>query len=256
MFSKNSNMSDPNKSPNPNEKTPTNNGKFQINPTHIKTGTQDNNYIRNNVYTRYNNDMIKTTRKMFDNNLMKILASTFFLFIGVIYLFTEIFTFNSITSNVFNFLIYALILNTIIPNLILNIIQGFNDKIIYYNLAPHIKLIICLIIMYIYQYKLVKLFIIQNCAERKISCQYYRDIEKRALLMTFYSLNFTFVLYLILNKLLSLLTGLISSKLQYNYNSIVELNDFFRYGLLLGLCGTLTHLITLRIIRGSFNKME
>jgi len=250
MYS-NINQTDINKAPHPNEKIPSNNGKFQKNTSLEKIGPNSFQHS----YVGSNNEMMRTTRKLFDNSVIKILASSFFLFIGVIYLFTEIFTFNSITSNVFNFLIYALILNAIIPNIIINIIQGVNDKIIYYNLAPHIKLIVCLVIMYIYQYKLVKLYIIQNCAERKISCQYYRDIEKRALLMTFYSVNFTFILYLIVNKLLSLVTS-VNSRLHHIYNTMTELNDFFKYSILFGLCGTFTHLITLRIIRGSFNKLE
>ena len=56
--------------------------------------------------------------------------------------------------------------------------------------------------MYIYSYKLIKLFIIQNCAERNIKCEYYRDIEKRAILTTFYSVNFTLIIYLIAKKVL------------------------------------------------------
>lgn len=249
MVSNNYNTADPNKAPHPNNKP--SNGTFQTSTSLEKVGI--NNY--RHTYHSNNNNINIVTRRLFDNSVLKILTSSFFLFIGVIYLFTEIFTFNSITSNVFNFLIYALILNSIIPNIIVNIIQGVNDKIMYYNLAPHIKLIVCLVVMYIYQYKLVKLYIIQNCAERKVSCVYYRDIEKRALLMTFYSVNFTFVLYLILNKLLSFLTSF-NGRLHSVYNTMTELNDFFKYSILFGLCGTLTHLITLRIIRGSFNKLE
>ena len=252
MTSNNYNIADPNKAPNPNNTNLNGSeGTIRKNTSLEKIGT---NSYRHTYYSS-NNNITGITRKLFDNNLIKILASSFFLFIGVIYLFTELFTFNSITSNMFNFLIYALILNSLVPNIIVNLIQGLNDKILYYNLAPHIKLIVCLITMYIYQYKLVKLYIIQNCAERKVSCVYYRDIEKRALLMTLYSVNFTFVLYLILNKSLSFLTRF-NGRLHSAYNSLTELNDFFKYSILFGLCGILTHLITLRIIRGSFNKLE